>query len=145
MPTGLTNLTFGDGRHDFNIAPIGSMLELQDNCDAGPAEIFSRLRNGLWRVNDVRETIRIGLIGGGMKPVDALKLVDRYVGGPRPWSESVPVASSILLAALVGVPDDPVGKTDADRAKTETVIPTADSSDPHSTEPAPLSDSIQEP
>ena len=65
MPNGLITLAFGDGEHAFNIARIGQVLELQDKCNAGVATILGRLRRQEWYFADIRETIRLGLIGGG--------------------------------------------------------------------------------
>lgn len=109
---GSVTLAWGDGEHKFRL-PIGGLRELQQKCDAGAIEVMDRLRDRRWRVDDVRETLRLGLIGGGMTPVDALILVKRYVDD-RPIMESVPTAFAVLMAALIGVPDDPVGKAEAE-------------------------------
>lgn len=103
---------WADGAHCFRL-PIAQLLELQEKCDAGPVEIFSRLRAQTWRLNDLRETIRLGLIGGGTPPMDALTLVKRYVDPPRPLLENVPLALEILEAALTGPPEDLPGKARA--------------------------------
>ena len=76
--------------------------------------------------NDVREILRLGLIGGGMKPFEALAMVKRYVE-ERPLLESMLVAAAVMQAALAGVPDDPVGKPQAETA------PQTVSSSPQST------------
>ena len=130
---GSITLVWGDGEHRFRLA-IGQLRELQEKCDAGPAEIANRLADGRWRVNDVRETIRLGLIGGGTAPADAHRLTVRYVE-ERPWLESVPAAQVELMAALVGAPEEPVGKAEA--AEAETGATTDASPSPPSTEPAP--------
>ncbi len=130
---GSITLTWGDGEHRFRLA-IGQLRELQEKCNAGPAEIAGRLADGRWRINDVRETVRLGLIGGGMALGDAHKLTVRYVE-ERPWLESVPAAQAVLMAALVGAPEEPVGKDQAAEAETEAVTDASPS--PPSTEPAP--------
>ena len=107
---GSIEITWADDQHRFRL-PIGGLRELQDKTNAGPAEILERFRAGTWRVDDVREVIRIGLIGGGKQPTASLSLVIRYVDG-RPLMESVPVAFSVLAAALIGVPDDQPGKAE---------------------------------
>lgn len=134
-------MEFGDGQHDFDLGPLAQRLELEDKCGSGLMGIFRRLDDA--RVSDYRETIRLALIGGGMKPPDALKLVQRYVDG-RPIMESVPVARAILMAALVGVPGDDVGKGTAERATTEAAGSTKPDalSVPQSTVQAQRSDSI---
>lgn len=109
--------TWGDGEHCFRLA-IGGLRELQEKCNAGPAQIYTRLGDGTWRVDDIRETLRIGLIGGGMNPTDAHVLVSRYVDA-RPLAENIFPAMTVVGAALLGVPDDPVGETGAEMTQTE--------------------------
>lgn len=139
MINGGVKLTWGDGDHVFNIAIIEQMFELEEKCDAGVYEIFQRVTTGKARLNDIRETIRLGLIGGSKTPVQALLLVKRYVDG-RPLAESLPIATTILLAAIVGVEGDEVGKKEP-AGQTETEADHA-SSAPQSTASAPPSDSI---
>lgn len=127
-------IVWGDGEHRFRL-PIGQLRELQEKCDAGPAFIHSRLAMGTWRIDDIRETLRLGLIGGGMPPDQAHVLTVRYVDA-RPLLENVPAAMSVLLAALVGAPDEPVGNAVAAEALTEA---TDASPSPPSTAPAPPS------
>lgn len=123
MPNGRVSLDWGDGEHEFNIAKIKEALELEDNCKCGVAEIFERLKSGKWYVNDIRETLRLGLIGGGKEPVKALMLIRRYFDD-RPWQESVQTAMIVLMAAMVGVPGDQIGKTaDSDSTEKKTAAP----------------------
>lgn len=127
---------WADGHYRFRL-PIGQLRELQEKCGAGPRVVFERLRNGMWMVDDIRETIRLGLIGGGdVTPIAARALVERYVD-ERPLSENVMAATSILLAAIVGVPDDQVGKRRAGKAKRKATVA---SSSPPSTATARSSD-----
>lgn len=106
------DLDWADGTYKFRLG-IAQIRELQEKCDAGPVFILERLVKGTWRVDDLLQTIRIGLIGGGTKPEVALRLVRTYVEG-RPLLENVQYAQAILGAALVGAPDEPVGKTMAE-------------------------------
>lgn len=125
------DITFGwaDGK-DYTFAlPIGQLEELQEQTGAGPEELLHRLtilpkeqggamesiRLGLLRPGprDLREILRLGLIGGGMKPDRAAILVARYVD-KRPRLESYLPARLVLTAAIVGVPGDPVGKQGAE-------------------------------
>lgn len=139
---GRVTLAWADGDHVFNLAKIGQILELEDKCDCGVMEVFNRLREGRWKFHDVRETVRLGLIGGGMEPQKALVLTKRYVDD-RPWQESVHVALTILMASIVGIPDDQPGKPEADRAASEASTTTTDaSSDLQSTASAPDSTGI---
>lgn len=141
MINGQVTLDWADGSYPFNVAKFEQALELEEKCDAGLQELLERMTARRWRVTDIRETVRIGLIGGGLEPTAALKLVRRYVEG-RPWAESVPIARTVLLAAIVGVEgDNDLGKEAADR--TMSGADQAVSSDPPFTEPAPRSDSIR--
>lgn len=124
MPTATVEVDFADGRFALCIAKHAQIFELQDKCDAGPLLILKRLNDGSWRINDFRETIRLALIGGGMSAPDALTRVRRYVDD-RPWQESIAVARAALFAAIVGVPDDPLGKPEAGAGVIE---PTSESS-----------------
>jgi len=138
MSNGRIELAWGDGDHTFNIAKLAQVFELEDKCEAGVNEVFQRLREGRWKFNDVREPIRLGLIGGGKNPAEALLLTKRYVDD-RPWAESVLTAQMILMAAIVGVEGDQPGKkVEADRAADSgSITTTAGSSDPQSMDSAP--------
>lgn len=57
-------LVWVGGQHRF-LLRIGELRALQKACDAGPEEVFNRLRFGSWRIDDVIEPIRLGLIGSG--------------------------------------------------------------------------------
>jgi hypothetical protein len=133
--TGAVDLAWGDGERAFRLA-IGQLRELQDKCAAGPAEILTRLSTGRWRVEDVRETVRLGLIGGGVTPAEAHTLTVRYVD-ERPLLESVMVARAALAMALVGEPEDDAGKRKAGGARSN---PTVGSPSPASTGGEPSSD-----
>lgn len=105
-PTAVT-LAFGDGKHIFDLGPMGALREHDDKVKMGPGHVLRRLMIGEWRFAEVRETIRCALIGGGKSPVDALKLVEAYVDG-RPYTESIPVALMILTSFMDGAPEDAV-------------------------------------
>ncbi len=128
---------FGDGTYTFRLA-WGQLSGLQESCDAGPYVIRDRLYTGTWRLNDIRETIRYGLIGGGLTPIAALNLVREYVEG-RPPIENLPLALAVLSAGLMGAPEEKVGETQAaNQAGTElTIFPTEKSDLPPSTETEP--------
>lgn len=116
---------------------IAQLRELQEKTGAGPKELFDRVSIGAWRVDDIRETIRLGLIGGEETTViEALNIVERYVDD-RPLAENVPVAQAILLAAIVGVEDERLGGNRPARKKTAKTA--AGSASQTSTETAPSS------
>lgn len=135
---------------------IGELRALQTKCDAGPEEIAARLaptvtaldnevgfadavRLGLvghWRIDDVRETILQGLIGGGLAPHDATVLVLTYVDG-RPLRENTSTAYLVLLASIQGVPEeDATGKGEGEGTIAEPRSPDESSALATSTRPA---------
>lgn len=99
---------FGDGYHDFQL-DIPRLEELQEKTDLGPEALFRRVSGADWRTEHLKEVIRLGLIGGGMSPEPAFKLVERYVVAGN-LIACKPVANEILAAALLGAPDGD-GKT----------------------------------
>lgn len=89
---------FADGTYSFRLA-LGQWQELQEKTGIGPLALYVRLLDRSWRIEDLRETVRLGLIGGGITPAEAMKLVVRYVD-ERPLIESVPLALTIITASL---------------------------------------------
>lgn len=100
------------GEHLFAFE-IQHLRALQQKCDAGPQWICDRLQNGGWLVDDVIETIRLGLEGGGLEKTEARKLVQDFVEN-EPIAVSVLLAYSILSASIYGVADDPVGESEGE-------------------------------
>lgn len=134
---GSVDLEWADGQYRFRLG-LGELRELQEKTGCGPEFLHARLQARNWMVDDARETIRLGLIGGGLDPAAALTLVKRYVD-ERPASIThKAIVSAILLSALTAAPDgEKPGKPRAARAKkTPTRSPTAGSPLPPSTEPA---------
>jgi hypothetical protein len=114
---GSKTLQWGDQEYRFRLG-IGELRELQELCNAGPFQVYQRLADGSWRVEDVREPIRLGLIGGGMDATKALGKIGRYFQ-PAQFLANVLVARAIVLAALFGDADDLAGKATSDQASTE--------------------------
>lgn len=137
---GSVDLAFGGDERRFRLG-IAELIALQEKRNSGPMEIAARLQLGVWRVEDVTETLRIGLMGGGTEAKKARELVEATVR-PGHITEHVLTARAVLLVALQGLPDDPVGKAPAAPDAPEA---TAASPQPPSTAPAPLSDLAQPP
>lgn len=108
-------ITWAGGEHAFDLK-IEHLRALQDRCDAGPEWILNRLATKQWHVNDVVDTIRLGLEGGGVEKAEARKIVQRYVED-RPLTLSVLTAQAVLMLALYGDPDDQPGEADAGEEK----------------------------
>jgi hypothetical protein len=124
--TGRISADFAGEQYDFCIR-IGELVELQEKCEAGPGMVLMRLMANQWRVEDIPAVIRLGLIGGGMDPVSASRLVRRHVeertfdwGG----TEGLGIlAVKILAAGLNGAPDEP-GKATGETGNGSTISPT---------------------
>jgi hypothetical protein len=105
---GSVDLVFGGDTRHFRLA-IDNLIALQEKLNAGPMQIVNGLQLGIWRVEHVTEILRIGLIGGGADAKAAALLVEQNV---RPGNivPHVLTALAVLMSALQGDPDDPVGK-----------------------------------
>lgn len=102
------HLTLWDGEYDFQLR-IGELQQLQEACDAGPMHIRARLLSTEWRVADVRETLRLGLIGAGMKQDEALTLIRRHVDPPY-LAENTVNAVLVISASVIGVEEERLGE-----------------------------------
>ena len=123
-------IDWGDGTYTFRLRLIDA-IELQSKCEAPIATIVSRVNGGGYSIADIRETIRLGLIGGGLKPHDALRLVRTYVDD-RPLIESYAVARLILGGLMFGFAESPLVPAAAGATATTTH---SASTPPPSTEP----------
>ena len=136
-------LEWGDGEYDFRLA-IGQLDEYDDLTGCGPGYALGLIRAGVfanWKPKMVREAIRLGLIGGGMDPHQALRLVKRYVDA-RPMSESLATAQAVLLASVIGAPEEAVPELSgkgSDRSPSQMDASGSDSSTPQ----APPSGSVE--
>ncbi len=84
---------------------LGELRQLQEKCDKGPMEILAALTTGRWRVDDVIQPIRLGLIGGGMPMDEALRVVTFNVHDGN-LGQAVIYAVAIVQAAIAGPPDE---------------------------------------
>lgn len=131
------DLKFANGEYHFALL-LPQIFELERNCGGMDSDgvkrgksifqIYDELSAGLGlsvegdavfmgggRANakDIRECIRLGLIGGGsgvvdgepvkVSPIDAAQLVDDYCFPVRPIAECLGVAWAILRASIEGV------------------------------------------
>lgn len=130
-------LEYADGEYRFDLK-LPQLAELQEKAGAGIFAIYGRVLKGRYLlegqpiadaasgeayVEDLFETIRLGLIGGGGGVVNgedvkvdattARKLVERY-SHTAPLRESWAVAAAILGARVMGY--SPPGEADAGQA-----------------------------
>lgn len=117
------DITWADGDFRFRLA-WGQLVELQERCNSGPYVVLNRLYDGQWRMEDITNVIRLGLIGGGMSPTEALGKVRTYVED-RPPLENVLVAQAILAAGLHGAPEEKVGEPSGEAAETQSASTTS--------------------
>ena len=87
---------FGDGEHSFALTD-DMITELERLSDLGIGALFQRCVNMQFKLSDLVEIIRLGLIGGGVTPEQAAQLTDTY-GRNRPIGELYPLAMDILDA-----------------------------------------------
>jgi hypothetical protein len=114
---GALSLFWGDGEQRFRFA-IGQWRELQEKVNArriaigapaiGPTTLLNALRAKDAWPDDIRDILRLGLVGGGLTPQEAHRLLANYFDGKPPFEHMQP-AFLILFAGLVGVPSDPIG------------------------------------
>lgn len=105
--TSRINAFLVDNMYDLELT-IGQLRELEAKRDVGMGVLLDRLGEGSWRIDDVIETIRLGLIGGGMKNREAYDFVTRHIQSGD-LKIFVDVAYKALANALVG---DPLDKID---------------------------------
>ncbi|MTD98782.1 gene transfer agent family protein [Paracoccus sp. YIM 132242] len=91
---------FGDGPRLFRLTdPM--VIELERLTDTGIGGLFSRMTRNDFRLSDLIEVIRLGLIGGGTNPEEAARLVATYAKD-RPIGEILPLALDVLDARWSG-------------------------------------------
>lgn len=101
-------IAWADGHYLFKMG-WEQLALLQEATDCGPLYVLDRLAGRNARLEDISNTIRLGLIGGGVDPVKALNLVTAYVQS-RPMLENIPLAYAVLAAGVQGAPDEPLGE-----------------------------------
>jgi hypothetical protein len=121
-------LELGGEKRTFRVG-IDELERIQEETDAGPFELYGRLAaaheamaGGLRTLQgialaagcrlgpkDVSQVVYNGLVGGGLPPGEARKLTRLWIDA-RPIGEGVELAFMVMLAAVIGAPDEPVGE-----------------------------------
>ncbi|MGY3607674.1 MULTISPECIES: GTA-gp10 family protein [unclassified Bradyrhizobium] len=132
-------LSFGDGKYRFRLG-WGELANVQESCDAGPFVTLERLKTGACRLQEIADVLLWGLIGGGLAPVDASKLIDMFVKA-RPPAENRLIAYAVMAAGCHGAPEEQIEKKSAapDRDKKSTTSLTGRSGSERSTQQVPNS------
>lgn len=110
---GAVELDWADGTYTFRLG-LEQIEELEEKCGGSIFAVRDRLLDRQPRLRDMREPLRIGLIGGGKPPVDALKLVRRYID-ERPLDENREFALAVILAGLARVHADEIESAFTDK------------------------------
>lgn len=87
--------------------PLTLIAELQTACKAGIGVIYRRIFTFEYHAEDLVETVRLGLIGGGMDRADANKIIARRTKGDEQWPLEIwhEYALAILSTCIVGYED----------------------------------------
>ena len=92
---------------------VQQILELEQRCSAPVALVYNRVQRGEYSIEDVRQTVRLGLIGGGASPADAARLMSGYGYPARPLAELWALARVVLHAAMFRFEAAPLGNREA--------------------------------
>lgn len=91
---------FGDKERPFTLTDE-LVVELETTTGTGIGVLFQRFMGQAFKLADLSEVIRLGLIGGGANPEEAARLVSSYARN-RPVAEVLPLATTILAARWLG-------------------------------------------
>ncbi len=113
-------LSWAGDMRDFRLG-VGEIRDLEQHRGCGLQTLLRRIIGGDWRFDDLRETLRLGLIGAKEKPPVAAGLIVRYFDDvdQYPLLDHVGVAAQILEGVLAGWAIEPVGKPPAASDPTE--------------------------
>lgn len=92
------------GEHAFRLG-LAEIEALQQKTDCGPEFLLHKINAAQWKLVDLTEVLRNGLIGGGMPHVEAKRTVSNAVDLHPLIAFKVP-AAEVLAASLYGPPED---------------------------------------
>lgn len=84
---------------------FGEAAELERVCGAGIGAIMVRLATHQFYTSDIRETLRLGLQGGGLSEPEATALIMGNVDTRR-LAEYIGLAADTIGAYVNGIPDE---------------------------------------
>jgi hypothetical protein len=91
---------FGDHNHVFALGRL-QVAELERLCGSGIGAICNRVFRMQFSQAEVFNTIRLGLVGGGLSPEIAERLIETYAA-PYPLEATYPLAVGTLEALWFG-------------------------------------------
>jgi hypothetical protein len=116
---------WADGVYTFRL-PIGELRSLQ--ASRGPIyRVYGRLVTLDTDLEDIEQTMRLSLIGGGVSPTNAERLINDYIVRPGRWNDARDIAQESLNAALEGVPEETLPKFETPEGQSD--LPSSDQMD----------------
>lgn len=103
---GSESIIWPGGEDSFRLG-IGELRALEKACDAGCAVVLARLLSTAWKIDDVYQTIRLGLIGAGSSERDATKTLERALTLTSPYALAVTAADILRRFIMWGDEDAP--------------------------------------
>ena len=104
-------IVWAAGSDNFRLG-IGELRALEKACDAGCAVVLARLLSTAWKIDDVYQPIRLGLIGAGASERDATKTLERALTLTSPYALAV-TAADVLRRFIMWSEEDAPGETEA--------------------------------
>lgn len=92
---------FAGREYDFCLSSPEIVEELERLCRCGIGEIALRIGNLRFTKADIREPIRLGLMGAGLPAADATALV-MFEVDPHPLDDNLQLAAEIVGARVWG-------------------------------------------
>jgi len=142
------SLFFGDKEHLFRLS-LREIGLLQNRCGGvGFGVIFDRIMTGGYFVEDVYETLRLGLEGGKMPAAEATKLVDAYIipimrdndpASPYNTARAVLAAAMFGLDEIVSADEKEKPLEDKKKENSDAAVTTGGLTSPSSTDKGPAS------
>ena len=127
---GEITFVWGDRPHTFRLG-LDQLEELEAKCGRSVFSVAERLQPSSRAATsgEIREVLRLGLIGGGTPPADAFIKVRQYVD-QRPLDENRDAALAVVLAGLARVHsselDPPPGEAEAAETSASTSPPSTE-------------------
>ncbi|MGY5791909.1 gene transfer agent family protein len=108
---GAEEITWPGGEHSFRLG-IGELRAIEQRSDAGCAVVMMRLLSSQFKIDDVIQPIRLGLIGSGMDERAAQKVIESALDVASPYSLAV-TAADIMRRFIMWEMDDQPGEAKA--------------------------------
>ena len=94
-------LQWPGGEHQFSL-DWAQLRALESIADIGPLALLQSIQTGNWKLDDLLNTIRLGLIGAGMDTVEAKRAVSA-AAELHPPAAFVQTAILALAAGVMGL------------------------------------------